>query len=159
MDFVLLDTDVFSFLLREGDKRGEPYKRHIEGKTIAVSFVTIGELYYGAAKKNWSSKTLAELEQRLKAAVIIPFDLEICRVYGRLRAELKTHAGTDRVVGANDLWIASCAIRHSLPLVTNNRKHFEGIPGLMVVSEAPATKKETPTSGNLFAATDPDTSN
>ena len=83
MDFVLVDTDVFSFLLR-GDTRGEPYKRHVEKKTIAVSFVTVGELYYGAFKRGWNLKSMATLEQRLKAAVIVPYDLEISKIYGRL---------------------------------------------------------------------------
>ncbi len=39
-----------------------------------------------------------------------------------------------RVVAANDPWIATSGIRHSIPLVTDNRKHFEGIPRLKVVS-------------------------
>jgi len=55
MDAVLLDTDVFSFLMRN-DSRGNAYKRHIKNKTVSVSFVTVGELYYGAEKRNWSPK-------------------------------------------------------------------------------------------------------
>jgi predicted nucleic acid-binding protein len=39
-----------------------------------------------------------------------------------------------RVVAANDLWIATSAIRHSIPLLTHNRKHFDGIPRLKIVS-------------------------
>src|SRR5881296_2521572 len=106
MDAVLLDTDIFSYLLRAGDRRGEPYRKHVQGKTIAVSFITVGELYYGATKRGWSAKTIATLEQRLKAAVIVPYDVEICRTYGRLRATMKTESGTDRVL-QNDLWIAA----------------------------------------------------
>ncbi len=147
MDAVLLDTDVFSYLLRAGDRRGEPYRRHVQGKTIAVSFITVGELYYGATKRGWSVKTVAALEQHLKAAVIVPYDVEICKVYGRLRATLRTESGTDRVL-QNDLWIAACAVRHNLALITNNRKHFECIPGLNVISEAP--KKPQPEPQSLF---------
>jgi hypothetical protein len=43
LDAVLLDTDVFSFLMKEGDTRYELYKPHVEGKTVALSFVTVGE--------------------------------------------------------------------------------------------------------------------
>jgi hypothetical protein len=46
-----------------------------------------------------------------------------------------TKAG--RVVADNDLWIASCAVRHKLPLISNNRKHFQAIPELTLISEAP----------------------
>jgi predicted nucleic acid-binding protein len=42
-----------------------------------------------------------------------------------------------RTVTINDLWIAATAIRRSIPLVTNNRKHFSVIPGLTIISEAP----------------------
>ena len=32
-----------------------------------------------------------------------------------------------------DAWIAATALRFSLPLATNNRKHFDGIAGLTLV--------------------------
>jgi hypothetical protein len=28
-------------------------------------------------------------------------------------------------------------VRHSVPLVSNNRTHFEHVPGLVLISEAP----------------------
>jgi predicted nucleic acid-binding protein len=37
----------------------------------------------------------------------------------------------------NDLWIAALAVRHSVPLVSNNRTHFQRVPGLVLISEAP----------------------
>ena len=42
------------------------------------------------------------------------------------------------VTSSNDLWIAACARRHGIPIVSNNRKHFEGIPGITLISEAPS---------------------
>lgn len=35
MDAVLLDTDVFSYLTRIGDTRGDAYRPHVRGKTVA----------------------------------------------------------------------------------------------------------------------------
>jgi tRNA(fMet)-specific endonuclease VapC len=145
MDAVLLDTDVFSFLIKEGDSRANLYKDHVKGKTIALSFVTVGELFAWAVKKRWSAKKSAELERRIKAAVIVPFDLDLCRRFGKLKAELM-NAG--RVIPANDLWIAACALRHSLSLVTHNFKDFEGIPGLTIITEA--NRPKTPEHGTLF---------
>ena len=84
MDAVLLDTDVFSYLLRPDDKRAEVYRKHVQGKTIAVSFVTVGELYFGAVKRGWSATTIAALEHKLKEVVIVPYDVEICKTYARL---------------------------------------------------------------------------
>jgi predicted nucleic acid-binding protein len=145
MDAVLLDTDVFSFLIKEGDTRAELYRPHVKGKTIALSFVTVGELFAWSVKKNWNAKRRAELDRRIRAAVVVPYDLDLCRQFGRLKAELMI-AG--RTVPANDLWIAACALRHGLPLITHNRKDFEGIPNLRIVTEAERPK--APETGKLF---------
>lgn len=45
-DGVLLDTDVFSYLLSENDRRADFYRPHVQDKILSVSFVTVGELYY-----------------------------------------------------------------------------------------------------------------
>ena len=146
MDAVLLDTDVFSYLMKPRDTRAEVYQPHVKGKTVAISFITVGELYFGAEKRKWSGKTLRNLEERLKAVVIVPYDIELCRTYGKVRVSLP--AGL--VVAPNDLWIAACAIRHSIKLVTNNRKHFERIPNLILISETPSKIVPVPKSGDLF---------
>jgi tRNA(fMet)-specific endonuclease VapC len=151
MDAVLLDTDVFSFLMKSHDTRGALYRPHVKDKTVAVSFITVGELYYGAEKKGWSAKSRKNLDERLKAVVIVPYDEELCRTFGRVRASLP--AGV--VIATNDLWIASCAIRHSITLISNNRKHFEKIPNLKLISETRAKPTSVPTTGELFKPTDP----
>jgi predicted nucleic acid-binding protein len=133
MDAVLLDTDVFSFLLKTSDTRAALYHPHIRGKTIALSFVTVGELYVWTIRRRWNSKRVAAFEQRLKAMVVVPYDLELCRTYGKLRAALLDKG---QPVASNDLWIASCAVRHSIPLVTHNSKHFASIRGLKLITES-----------------------
>lgn len=138
MEAVLLDTDVFSYLLK-GDTRVDVYMRHIRGKTIAISFVTVGELFHWAEKRNWGAPRRAKLETRLRSVVIVPFDLQVCRRYAEISC-LKNSAGADRNIAANDRWIAACSIRHALALISNNRRHFEGIPGLNLISEAPLLK-------------------
>jgi tRNA(fMet)-specific endonuclease VapC len=130
---------------QRGRHSGRVVSAHVKGKTIALSFITVGELYVWTVKRNWSPKRIAALEQRLKAAVIVPYDLELCKEYGRVKAGLLT---TGRVVPANDLWIAVCALRHSIPLVTHNAKDFDGIPGLRVISES--TRPLPPKTRNLF---------
>jgi tRNA(fMet)-specific endonuclease VapC len=135
MDAVLLDTDVFSYLLKRNDPRAEAYHRHVRGKSLAISFVTVGELYWGAEKRGWSEAKRADLETSLRSVIIVPFDLDVCRAYARLGA-LKTKDGSSRTIAANDRWIAACAIRHDIPLISNNRRHFDGIPGLNLISEA-----------------------
>ena len=97
-----------------------------------MSFITVGELFFGAFKKKWGADRLAALNARLRSVVIVPYDIEVCRTYADLKARLQS-AG--KVVACNDLWIAACAVRHSIPLVSNNRAHFKDIPDLILISE------------------------
>jgi tRNA(fMet)-specific endonuclease VapC len=41
-----------------------------------------------------------------------------------------------RIMSAEDSWIAATALRHGMPLVTHNRRHFENVPGLTVICES-----------------------
>jgi predicted nucleic acid-binding protein len=108
------------------------YRSHIVGKTLAVSFITVGELLFGAKKRNWGPRRISDLQTRLRNAVILPYDLGLCEAYGDLKAVIYS---SGRVIADNDLWIAASALRHSIPLISNNRAHFEGIPGLVLRTE------------------------
>jgi tRNA(fMet)-specific endonuclease VapC len=134
----MVDTDVYSYMHARNPTRGLLYKPHLDGHVITLSFVTVGEQYAGYDKQilrgKWDSSYLSKLDARLRSVAIIPYDIEIRRTFGNLKATLEQNGQS---VAANDLWIAACAKRHSLALVTHNRKHFENIPGITVISEAP----------------------
>ena len=129
----MVDTDVFSYSLK-GDTRASLYKSHLQDKLIALSFVTVGELQFWAFKKKWSARRIADLNTRIRSAVIVPYDFALCEAYGRLKADLQ-RLGIG--IADNDLWIAACAVRHSIPLISHNRAHFTKIPDLVLRSEAP----------------------
>jgi tRNA(fMet)-specific endonuclease VapC len=82
------------------------------------------------------STKLEQMKARLRSVTFVPYDWAICQKYGELKAGLQ-EAG--KPVANNDLWIAACAVRHSIPLVSHNRAHFENISGLVLISEAPST--------------------
>jgi len=96
----------------------------------------VGEIFFGAYRNKWGSTKLEQMRARLRSLTIVPCDWAICQTYGELKAGLQ-EAG--KPVADNDLWIAACAVRHSIPLVSHNRAHFENIPGLVLISEAPGT--------------------
>jgi predicted nucleic acid-binding protein len=112
------------------------YRPYVEGRSVAISFVTVGELYVLAVRNKWGRKRTLDLEAHLGSSVVVPYDVDICKAYARLKTHLRTPLGSARVIESNDLWIATCAVRHGIPLVTHNRRHFEGIPGLTIISEA-----------------------
>jgi tRNA(fMet)-specific endonuclease VapC len=130
-DLVLLDTAVFSYLLN-GHQTANAYRRHVEGKRFAVSFITVGELLFGALRRSWGQIRIARLKIAIHATTTVPWDEEICDCYAETKAQLESK-GTP--IADNDLWIAACALRHSMPLVSHNRKHFIRISGLTLISE------------------------
>jgi len=111
------------------------YVPHVQGKLLAIAFITVGELYFGAEDKNWGEKKRKELEMTLRNLVVIPYDNEIALCYGRLMVERKRNG---QPIAPNDAWIAACAIRHAVPLVTHNKKDFTGITSLEVITETEA---------------------
>ena len=129
---LVLDTDVVSYVMR-GGALARAYTPHIRNRTLSVSFITVGELYFGAEKGNWSEARRLRLESTLYHFVVIPYDNGVAQCYGRLVAE-RQRSGNP--IAPNDAWIAACAVRHAVPLVTHNSRHFEGIRGLQVITES-----------------------
>lgn len=129
---IVLDTNVVSYLMR-GGLLAERYKRHVQGRLLAIAFITVGEMYFGAENRNWGEKKRNQLETTLRNFVVIPYDHEIARCYGRLVSDRKR---SGRPIDPNDAWIAACAARHGVPLVTHNAKDFEGIASLQVITES-----------------------
>jgi predicted nucleic acid-binding protein len=127
---LVLDTNIVSYLMRGGTE-AELYAPLLENRLLAITFITVGELYYGAEKGNWGEKRRKALETQLRNFVVIPYDHEIARSYGRIQADL-TRNGTQICV--NDAWIAACAVRHATPLVTHNHKHFKHVADLDVIT-------------------------
>ncbi|HEY3244643.1 MAG TPA: PIN domain-containing protein [Phycisphaerae bacterium] len=85
MSVLVLDTNVVSFLMK-GHRRAEPFRPHLAGKTLAISFMVLAEMYEGADRANWGVKKLARLDAVLRHYVVIPSSPEICRQWGKVRA-------------------------------------------------------------------------
>jgi tRNA(fMet)-specific endonuclease VapC len=128
---IILDTNIVSYWMK-GGSLAEAYAPHLEGRLLAITFITVGELYCGAEYKKWGERRRKGLETTLRNFVVIPYDHEIARCYGRLMAERKRNG---KPIEPNDAWIAACAVRHGVPLVTHNAKDFEGIASLQIITE------------------------
>jgi len=97
MTIVLLDTDVVSYLFK-GDTRALAYAPLLQGQRLAISFMTVAELFEWATTRKWGQHRLARLEHTLATYVIIPVDVELCRLWGALRAQQQA-AGMYRCEG------------------------------------------------------------
>ncbi len=87
VDVVLVDTDVFSFLMK-GHSLAPKYEKHVKGKKLALSFITVGELLTWPRLKGWGEAKTKELESRITRAGVIPYDELLCQTYADLRAQL-----------------------------------------------------------------------
>lgn len=131
---LVVDTCVVSYLMK-GQELAHLYAPHLQGKLLAISFITVGEMYFGAENAAWGEARRQRLDQHLRNYVVVPYDYEIARSYARLVVQRKRKG---RPIALHDAWIAACALRHGVPLVTHNRKDFEDIDGLTVISEVAA---------------------
>ena len=122
----LLDTDICVFWLKGND--------HIELKilsvgmdNIALSFINVSELYYGAYKSQRCEANLAMVRRLTEQLHVVESGKAISEMFGELKATLES-AGT--IIDDADLYIAACSMVHGLTLVTNNTKHFKRIKGI-----------------------------
>ena len=129
---LILDTNIVSYFMK-GGSLAKAYAHRVQGCLLTISFITVSEMYYyGAEKAPWGEKKRKALETTLRNFVVIPYDHEIARCYGRLATE-RTRAG--KPMSLHDAWIAACAVRHGVPLVTHNAKDFKDISALNVITE------------------------
>lgn len=128
-----MDTDVVSYLLNR-HSLAEVYEKLLIGYTPLVSFMTVAELYRGALKKQWGQRRMAELRSRLRQYAVVPWNLQVCIAFAGIcnSAEKK-----GRPITTADALIAACAVSLRIPLLTHNRRHFDGIDGLDVISAMP----------------------
>ena len=135
MSLLLVDTDVVSFLFKE-NSRAETYAPILRGNRLAVSFMSVAELCQWAAIRKWGPSRIKKLEQRLTSYLVIPVDIELCRQWGRLRANLQSQG---QAISAQDAWIAATALHYGLPIVTHNGRDFVKVPGLTVLTNQDKT--------------------
>jgi tRNA(fMet)-specific endonuclease VapC len=130
MPVIVVDTNVLSYALRQ-DTRAGLYARYMRDQSLAISFATLGELLVGARKRKWGVRRLRDLDALLHPYLVINSDEAICRIWAGVIWECE-RAG--RPISENDAWIAACALRHGASLITHNRRDFETIPGLHIIS-------------------------
>ncbi len=127
---LLLDTDVASFLLKR-DSRATAFFPYLEGQQPALSFMSAAELFQWAEMRHWGERRKADLETLLnRRYVVVGFELGLAKEWARVRAEAKEQG---HPIAVQDGWIAATGRYFGLPILTNNRKHFEHVAGLALL--------------------------
>ena len=124
----LLDTSTCVFVLR-GHAGTTERLRATAGPDIAVSVMSVAELWVGVRKSRESEVREVGLQRFLAPLTILPFDAAAADRYVEARCALEAEG---RPIGERDLIIAATALSHGLPVVTNNTRAFGRVPGLRV---------------------------
>lgn len=101
----------------------------IEG--LNVSIVSLAELYEGIYFATDPANAQAILDRFMGGVRVLNLDEEVTRIFGRERGRLRK---LRTMIGDMDLLIGATAIRHDLTLLINNRRDFELLEKLRIIS-------------------------
>jgi tRNA(fMet)-specific endonuclease VapC len=96
---------------------------------VAVSAMTVAELWFGALKSDHPARGRATADAFLAPFRRLAFDEAAAEHYATARRHLESR-GTP--IGERDLVIAATALAHDLTVITNNTREFRRVPGLRV---------------------------
>lgn len=124
----MLDTNICIYVMKN---RPPALRDRFDSihETLCISVITLAELYYGAEKSDRTAENLRGVERFANGLAVLPFDPAAAAHFGQLRAHLK-RKGTP--ASAQDILIGAHARSEGLTLVTNNRREFDRMPGLLV---------------------------
>jgi tRNA(fMet)-specific endonuclease VapC len=129
---IVVDTDIISFILKE-DSRAELYKPHILGLPKIMSFMTLAELRRWEIQNNWGAKRISKAQEFLDEFTIINSDEELCQIWANIKSDAHKYGNP---IDTADAWVAAVALLFDVPLVTHNRRHFQAVKNLQIISEA-----------------------
>lgn len=127
-----VDTSFLIDIQRERSKKEKPggaahrFLRRNPDAELGLCVIALGELTEGFESAEHPI-VVAVREQH----TILPVDEDTAAVYARNTRRLRREG---RLIGANDLWIAACSVRHGLPLLTSNPDDFGRVEGLELVT-------------------------
>ncbi|MBU4013765.1 MAG: type II toxin-antitoxin system VapC family toxin [Proteobacteria bacterium] len=123
---ILCDTNIIIEILK-GNKRTINIIESIGLENIAISSVTVMELYFGALNK----RELNKIKKHLQALNIVHFDTDISESAIKLIERFsKSHS-----LQIPDAIIAATAMTFKIELYTFNLKDFKYIDGLKLIKQ------------------------
>lgn len=125
----LFDTCTVSDFIK-GDFNTVQKIKNTSPAEIAVSSLTVMELYYGLALNPGKAKTLKPMiDDFLSVVNILGFLQEEAKIAVSIRAFLKKQG---QLIGYYDILLAATALHHQLIFVSSNTAEFERISQLLL---------------------------
>ena len=123
----ILDTDTCIAILRGHERVIERRRRTLE--RVVTTWITAGELFYGAAKSKDPLSNKVLVERFLDTLPLLGADSITSQFFGALKAALEAEG---RRLADADLWIGAIARAHRATVVTGNTRHFSRITGVQL---------------------------
>jgi len=125
----MLDTSMCIYVLN--DHSDQMRRKFKAVKNLCISAVTYAELCFGVenGKPSLKHQRREQLDAFARLLLIEALGQDVGWYYGRIRSQLKRQG---KLIGNNDLFIASHALSLGAVLVTNNVREFKRVPDLTV---------------------------
>lgn len=128
MDRILLDTDIYSEILRGRNENVKRYAIEYEKQygRFTISVIVMAEIVKGLQKRGDAS----EIDEFIKACdseEVLLLDAAAAVIAGKIYGELEKPGLS---IGRADPLIGAVALAHDLTLATGNTKHFQRIVDL-----------------------------
>lgn len=122
---IVADTDVLIDYMHGAEPAASRIALELKSRAFTMTAVTAFELWVGAK----TPRTVALVESLFAAMTILPLDEEGARRGAEVRRALLA-GGND--IGMADCLIAGICLTNGALLLTNNRRHFERVDGLLL---------------------------
>lgn len=122
----LLDTNIVIYVIKRRPIELLQTFNENTGR-MAISAITLSELYHGAEKSSRINENLRVIEDFCSRLEVLPYTAKAAQHYGAIRAALERRGET---IGVNDLHIAAHARSEGLTVVSNNLGEFSRVPAL-----------------------------
>ena len=98
---------------------------------LGISIISLTELYEGILGDACPEKSEQALRKFLSSIKVLPVDEMTCRIFSRERRRLRALRQLPKDL---DILMGATVIQHNLTILTNNRKDFERLEGLSIIS-------------------------
>jgi tRNA(fMet)-specific endonuclease VapC len=127
----MLDTDMASYVIKGRSPIIEEKLSSMLPSKVCVSVMTRAELLYGLKRLPQDHRLHIGVRQFLKMVRALPWEADAADYYANIRHQLVT---SGQLLGEMDMMIAAHSLAVAAVLVTNNTRHFERIPGLILAN-------------------------
>jgi len=124
----LLDTDTCIYWLKGAESIRERLL-NVGIESIAISVITVGELFFGAYNSAQVDKNLVQVHTFISQVSVVQLGLNALQLFGELKTYLRKQG---KPLADFDLLIAATALIEKRILVTSNLRHYQHISGIQI---------------------------